>query len=63
MMISNSPIVSAVGQKDGQTKTGPASGFSDALFNAVNEVNNLQQTADKEILNVQAGNTVVSMKR
>lgn len=56
MAISNSQIVSAAGPKDGQTKTGSASGFSDALLNAVSEVNNLHQTADKAILNVQAGN-------
>lgn len=42
--------------KDGQKKTGATSGFSDALFHAVNEVNNLHQNADKAILNVQTGN-------
>jgi flagellar hook-basal body complex protein FliE len=57
MVISNNPIISATGPKDGQTKAGLASGFSDALLNAVNEVNNLHQTADKAVLNVQTGNT------
>jgi flagellar hook-basal body complex protein FliE len=55
--ISNSPIFSAAGSKDGQTKTVSASGFSDALLSAVNEVNTMHQTADKAIQNVQAGNT------
>ena len=41
--------------KEGQTKTGSAAGFSDALFKAVAEVNNLHQNADKAIVNVQAG--------
>ena len=44
MAISNNPIVSATVPKDGQTKAGSGSGFSDALLNAVNEVNNLHQT-------------------
>jgi flagellar hook-basal body complex protein FliE len=57
MAISNSQIVSAASTKEGQTKIGSASGFSDILFNAVKEVNNLHQTADKAIQNVQAGNT------
>jgi flagellar hook-basal body complex protein FliE len=57
MAISSNPIVSAGVPKEGQTKSGSGSGFSDALLNAVNEVNNQQQTADKAILNVQAGNT------
>jgi flagellar hook-basal body complex protein FliE len=57
MAISSNPIVSAAVPKEGQTKSGSGSGFSDALFNAVNEVNNQQLTADKAILNVQAGNT------
>ncbi len=57
MAINNSQIISATSPREGQTKTGSASGFSDVLFNAVKEVNNLHQTADKAIQNVQAGNT------
>lgn len=41
--------------KAGQTRTGSASGFSDALLKAVSEVNSLHQNADKSIRNVQAG--------
>lgn len=41
--------------KEGQTKTGSAGGFSDALFKAVAEVNNLHHNADKAILNIQTG--------
>jgi len=57
MAISNSQIVSVASPREGQKKTGSASGFSDVLFNAVKEVNNLHRTADKAIQNVQAGNT------
>jgi flagellar hook-basal body complex protein FliE len=57
MAISSNPIVSATVPKEGQTKSGAGSGFSDALRNAVNEVNNQHQKADKAILNIQAGNT------
>ncbi len=55
--IGNKPIVSPSVPREGQTKTGSASGFSDALSKAVTEVNNLHQTADKAIQNVQAGHT------
>ena len=57
MAISNSQIVSVASLRERQTKTESAKGFSDVLFNAVKEVNNLHQTADKAIQNVQAGNT------
>jgi flagellar hook-basal body complex protein FliE len=57
MAISSNPIASAEVPKEGQTKKGSGRGFSDALFTAVNEVNNQHQKADKAILNVQAGNT------
>ena len=40
-----------------QTQDTPLSGFSDALRHAVNDVNRLQQDADKAIINVQTGNT------
>jgi flagellar hook-basal body complex protein FliE len=40
-----------------QTEVSPASRFSDALRNAVDDVNRLQQTADKAIKDVQTGNT------
>jgi len=40
-----------------QTAASPASKFSDALRNAVNDVSRLQQTADKAIKEVQTGNT------
>jgi len=40
-----------------QTQDTPPSGFSDALRQAVNDVNGLQQDADKAIMNVQTGNT------
>jgi flagellar hook-basal body complex protein FliE len=43
--------------REGQTKAGSAGGFSDALFKAVAEVNNLNDNANKAILNVQAGGT------
>jgi flagellar hook-basal body complex protein FliE len=55
--ISNSKIVSTEGLGDRNKKTGTISGFSDVLLHAVNEVNNLHQSADKAITNVQAGNT------
>jgi len=42
---------------EARTRTGTAGGFSDALSNAVAEVNNLHQNADKAVLNVQAGHT------
>ncbi|MCL5807266.1 MAG: flagellar hook-basal body complex protein FliE [Deltaproteobacteria bacterium] len=57
MAISNNQIVSVASLREGQTNTKSAKGFSDVLFNAVKEVNNLHQTADKAIQNVQAGNT------
>jgi flagellar hook-basal body complex protein FliE len=57
MAISSNPIVSVAVPKEGQTKLGAGSGFSEVLFNALNEVNSQHQTADKAILNVQAGNT------
>lgn len=57
MAISNSQVISTVGPNDAQTKAGSSSRFADALLHAVNEVNNLHQTADKAILNVQSGNT------
>lgn len=57
MAISSNPIVSEEFPKVGQTKSGLGKEFSDALFTAVNEVNNQHQNADKAILNVQAGNT------
>jgi flagellar hook-basal body complex protein FliE len=50
-------IVSLSVPREGRTKTGSASGFSDALSKAVTEVNNLHQNADKAILNIQAGHT------
>ena len=50
-------IVSLSVPREEQTKTGSAGGFSDALFKAVAEVNNLHQNADKAILNVQGGGT------
>jgi flagellar hook-basal body complex protein FliE len=40
-----------------QATEAPLSRFSDALSNAVNDVNKLQQNADKSILNIQSGNT------
>jgi flagellar hook-basal body complex protein FliE len=40
-----------------QTGATPASQFSDALRNAVDDVSRLQHTADKAIQNVQTGNT------
>ncbi len=48
-------IVSLSVPREGQTKTGSAGGFSDALFKAVADVNNLHQNADKAIRDVQAG--------
>jgi flagellar hook-basal body complex protein FliE len=42
---------------EARTRTGTEGGFSDALFNAVAEVNTLHQNADKAVLNVQAGHT------
>jgi flagellar hook-basal body complex protein FliE len=57
MAISSNPIASAAVPKEGQTKSGSGSGFSNALITAVKEVNNQHQTADKAILNVQEGNT------
>ncbi len=48
-------IVSPYVPSEGKTKTGSAGAFSDALFKAVAEVNNLHQNADKAILNVQTG--------
>jgi len=40
-----------------QTQHTPSSGFSDALRHAVNDVDSLQQNADKAIRNIQTGNT------
>jgi flagellar hook-basal body complex protein FliE len=57
MVIGSNPIISAEVPKEVQTKSGAGSRFSDALLNAVNEVNNQHRSADKAILNVQAGNT------
>jgi flagellar hook-basal body complex protein FliE len=49
-------ISDAVAEKP-QTGASPASRFSDALRNAVDDVSRLQQTADKAIKEVQTGNT------
>ena len=53
---SSVKIVDTVVKKTQATEA-PLGRFSDALSNAVNDVNKLQQSADKSILNVQAGNT------
>lgn len=53
--IGGREIVSPAIPRDGQTKNGSGGGFSDALFKAVSEVNDLQQNADKAIRNVQTG--------
>lgn len=48
-------IVSLSVPREGQTRTESAAGFSDALFKAVAEVNNLHQNADKTLMKVQTG--------
>lgn len=40
-----------------QAQDAPLGGFSDALSQAVNDVNKLQQDADKAVMSVQTGNT------
>jgi len=57
IVVGRSELVPLSVPRAGQTKTGSAGGFSDALFKAVAEVNNLHQNADKAIANVQAGHT------
>ncbi len=54
--IGNREIIPLAVPREGETKTGSA-GFSDALFKAVAEVNELHQNADKAVLNVQGGHT------
>lgn len=49
-------IPDPVGEKT-QAPSTPANRFSDALRNAVDDVNKLQNNADKAIVNVQTGNT------
>jgi flagellar hook-basal body complex protein FliE len=53
--VGKGEIASLFVPREGQTKTGSAGGFSDALSKAVSEVNSLHQNADKAIQNVQGG--------
>lgn len=55
--ISNGAIVPDAAAKKTQATDAPLSRFSDALRNAVNDVNSLQHGADKAVLSVQTGNT------
>ena len=54
-IIGSQGIASAAMPKTGQVNSGKANGFSEALHNAVNDVERLQQNADKAIQKVQTG--------
>ena len=55
--ISSGAIVPEATAKKTQANDAPSNRFSDALRNAVNDVDSLQHSADKAVLSVQTGNT------
>lgn len=57
LQISNSARFSDLAVQQTQTNSPPLNSFSDALHNAIADVDRLQHEADKSVMKAQTGNT------